>query len=451
MMHWPPTIHEAAHGLRNGALTANGLLEAALKQLADDRNRYNAMLALNPNAWAEADRADRTLQLRREDCRPLLGIPIVLKDNIDLQGMATTSGCIGLVDAMPLRSATIVERLHAAGAVIVGKSNLSEFSFEIRSRSSLGGDVLNPWDPQSTAGGSSGGAAVAVIRGYCLGAVGTDTGGSIRVPAAYNGLAGFRPAHGSLPMAGIAPLAPSTDTVGPIARNIGDLAIMLAAMGQATDAQDVRGGRVGVVRQLVGEDAAIAQILDAAISRLVSSGVEVVDVPNLPGELRPDQGEHIVDAEFATAFNAYLATNFRSASVPSNLTALVRSGAFLTEYAPCLLARMKTGTSGTSAILDQHRKLAHHLTTMLQAQQINALLFPTSQVIPRELANPRGGWGPELAARSGWPAISVCAGWTAEHRPVGLEILAPQGYESLILAFAKAIEADATPPFPAFP
>ena len=180
---------------------------------ADDRapRPLNAIRRINPLAVEDAGAADR----RPFDSRkPLHGIPLVLKDNIDMAGMPTSSGARAMAAAMPWRDAGVVRRLRDAGAILLAKTNLSEFSFEIRSRSSLAGDVLNPFDRDVTAGGSSGGAAAAVAAGFAVAAVGTDTGGSIRTPAAFNGLVGLRPTHGLVDSSGVAPLAPSTDTLG---------------------------------------------------------------------------------------------------------------------------------------------------------------------------------------------------------------------------------------------
>jgi Asp-tRNA(Asn)/Glu-tRNA(Gln) amidotransferase A subunit family amidase len=370
----------------------------------------------------------------------LLGIPVAVKDNIDVAGLPTSSGCRALAGAMPLRSATVVERLRAAGAVIVGKTNLSEFSFEIRSRSSLGGDVLHPLAPHATAGGSSGGSAVALARGYALGALGTDTGGSIRIPAAYNGLVGFRPAHGSLPMDGIAPLAPSTDTVGPLALSVADLRLMLAALDLPVPEAPRPLQRLGVIRELFGTHPGVSAVSEGAIQQLASAGVVLVDIPPLPEAFRPDLGDHIVDAEFAPAFDSYLSANFMPGTAPGSLAELFATGDWLPDHEAALKARMAAAGRETGTILARHRALADHLEQVRGAFRLDGFVYPTSQVVPDSLGNPPGGWAPELAARSGWPAVTVCAGVTDAAMPVGLEFLAPPGSEALLLACAEQVE-----------
>jgi len=434
------TIASLAPRLTAGEVRACDLLDACLAAIAARDGALHSMLALNPAAHAEATAADRAVPEGRT-LGPLHGIPLVLKDNIDLAGMPTTSGCIGLRGAMPLRDAEVVTRLRAAGAVMVGKTNLSEFSFEIRSRSSLGGDVLHPLDPRVTPGGSSGGTAVAVREGFALAGLGTDTGGSLRIPAAYTGLVGFRPAQDALPMRGIAPLAPATDTVGPLARSVEDVALLLAVLGMRFDAAPNRPIRVGILRQAFGSDPAIAAALAPAIARIARQGIAIVDPVALPESLLPIGGDHIVDAQFADAFDAYLATNFVPGSAPATLAALVESGAHLPDYVAPLRARLARKGGTTTAILAEHARLTTAMAALLADAQVDLLLFPTSQVVPRSLDNPKGGWAPELAARSGWPALSVPSGGAIEGLPVGIELTGPAGGEAMLLALARAIEA----------
>ena len=425
--------------LARGQISASELLDGCLSAVAARDDGLHAMLALNPTARAAAAAADRALAEGRT-LGPLHGIPIVIKDNIDLAGMPTTSGSVGMCNAMPLRDADMVARLRAAGAIVVGKTNLSEFSFEIRSRSSLGGDVVHPLDPRVTPGGLSGGTAVAVHAGFALAGLGTDTGGSIRIPAAYTGLVGFRPAQGALSMRGIAPLAPSTDTVGPIARSVEDVEILLAAMGLPVGAPPARTLRIGVLRQAFGSDPHIAAAVQRVIAQLERQDIAIVDPVALPEDVLPTGGEHIVDAEFADAFDSYLATNFRPGSVPANIAELVQSGAHLPEFAETLRARLDRKGGSNAAILACHARLKAAMVGLMAAERLDALVFPTSQVVPTSLDNPRGGWAPELAARGGWPALSVPSGSSVTDLPVGLELTGPAGNEAILLALARMIE-----------
>ena len=420
-------------------MTARAALDAGLARIAAEDQHWHAMLALDPTATARAEAIDAATGPRGA----LHGMTVAIKDNIDLAGMATTSGCRALAQALAPGDATVVARLRAAGAVPIGKTNLSEFSFEIRSRSSLGGDVLCPFDPATTAGGSSGGSAVAVARGYARVALGTDTGGSIRIPAAVCGVVGFRPAHGALPMHGIAPLAPSTDTVGPLAASVADALMVYRAMGGtvAPLADRTSPVRIGVLRKAQGEDPRIMQALDVACARLDRTGVTLVDpfvCDTLPEWL---DGAHIVDVEFAAAFDRYLAHHFATGTAPRSLAELVAGGDFLPDHAEALHRRMAADPAQAGAILARHAGLKLALVRAMADARVDGLIYPTLRVVPDSLDNPAGGWAAELAARTGWPAISVPVRSTPDARPIGVELLLPDGEEPRLFALAHKLEA----------
>ncbi len=417
--------HLAAHG------GVAALRDKCLARIAADDHQWHAMRATDGDAGVQPGVTGGALY----------GVPIVVKDNIDVAGMPTTSGCLALARAMPLRDATVVARLRAAGAVLLGKTNMSEFSFEIRSRSSLGGDVLCPFDPATTAGGSSGGAAVAVARGYAMAALGSDTGGSIRIPAAINGLVGFRPAHGALPMAGVAPLAPSTDTVGPITRCVADALCVFQALGGhvAPSAGPVRDVRIGMVRQAFGDDPRMVAAMDVACDRLRGSGAIVNDfaIADVDAHLH---GTHIVDVEFGAAFDAYLARNFVAGTAPGSLAEVIASGAFLPEYDAVLRRHLAAAPTDAQAVLARHAALRDALQQAMADARVECLFYPTLRVVPDSLDNPKGGWAAELAARTGWPAISVPIIASAGARPIGCELLMRAGDEARLFALARVLE-----------
>ena len=417
---------------------AQALFEKSLARIAQDDTRWNAMLALDP-----------AVDIAKLTPGPLHGVPIAIKDNIDMAGMATTSGCRALARAMPPSDATVVARLRAAGAVLIGKTNMSELSFEIRSRSSLGGDVVCPFDPGSTAGGSSGGSAVAVLRGYAVAALGTDTGGSVRIPASINGLVGFRPAHGILPMAGIAPLAPSTDTVGPIARCVADALHIYRIMGGTVNRVvigRVSGAlaptRIGMLRQAFGSDPRILAAMETGCARLMRAGVALVDPFTIDDIDLHLGGLHIVDVEFAAAFDAYLAQHFATGTAPPSLADLVASREFLAEYEPVLRDRMAIDPGEAVAVLARHAALTRALRVAMTLAGIDGLIYPTLRVVPDSLDNPKGGWAAELAARTGWPAISVPVCTETGARPIGIELLLPAGEEARLFALATLLETE---------
>jgi Asp-tRNA(Asn)/Glu-tRNA(Gln) amidotransferase A subunit family amidase len=178
------------------------------------------------------------------------------------------------------------------------------------------------------------------------------------------------------------------------------------------------------------------------LAALQQAGVQLVDPVTLPGLEALLDGPHIVDAEFAAAFDHYLATNFTPGTAPTSLAELVASGEFLPEYAPSLHQRM-TAPPAAAPILARHAELRQALAAAMQAQRLDGLIFPTMRVIPDSLDNPKGGWAPELAARTGWPALSVPAPVPVDARPVGIEILVPGGSEATLFALAEAIEVAA--------
>jgi amidase len=214
-----------------GALTSERLTQLYLARIeAYDKKgpSLRAVLALNPHALDEARALDAERKAKGPR-GPLHGIPILLKDNIDMVGLPTTAGFYALRDAMPAEDAEQTRRLRAAGCVIIGKANMSEFASGA-ALSTLGGQILNPHALDRSPSGSSGGSGAGIAAGFAVFALGTDTGGSIRGPSSANGIAGLKPTMGLTGRGGIIPLSLSLDTVGPMARNVADLAAALTVM-----------------------------------------------------------------------------------------------------------------------------------------------------------------------------------------------------------------------------
>src|SRR5580765_3645761 len=218
------TVPELSSAMAAGTVSSKGLVQAYLARVdAYDRTfpALNAMIALNPRALDEAEALDRERASGRVR-GPLHGIPIVVKDNYDTADMPTTAGSVALKGSLPERDGFQVRKLRAAGAVIVGKTNLHEFARGITTISSLGGQTRNPYDPLRNPGGSSGGTGAAVAANFAAFGMGTDTCGSIRYPSAHNSLVGVRPTMGLSSRSGIVPLALSQDVAGPLARTVID-------------------------------------------------------------------------------------------------------------------------------------------------------------------------------------------------------------------------------------
>src|SRR5512141_3035879 len=229
MMTSPRSLQEAARLVRTRELSPVDLTRACLERIAARNDELRAFITVMADGALGAARQAET-ELASGNVRGRLhGIPISVKDLVDVAGTPTTSGS-AVPARHPTHDAPVVANLKRAGAIIIGKTNLHEFAFGTTSEETAFGAVRNPIDTTRSPGGSSGGAAVSILEGMCFGAVGTDTGGSIRIPSAACGLTGLKPTSGEVSCAGVVPLSTTLDHVGPIARTVGDCALLLAAM-----------------------------------------------------------------------------------------------------------------------------------------------------------------------------------------------------------------------------
>jgi Asp-tRNA(Asn)/Glu-tRNA(Gln) amidotransferase A subunit family amidase len=289
------TIPELQGAMETGQLTSVELVDFYLARIAAYDNagpKLNAFILVNPVARDEAAALDAE-RAESGPRGPLHGIPVVLKDNIGTADMQTTAGSLALKGFTPAEDAFQVRKLREAGAVIIGKANLFEFALGWTTVSSLGGQTLNPYDLSRDPGGSSGGTAVAVTANFAAAGLGTDTCGSIRLPAAHNDLYGLRPTSGLSSRAGVIPFSTTLDAVGPMARSVVDLAIMLdATVGRdpadpttvpvttsylnAVDPDGLSGRRVGLVT--FGADSEVEGLIGSAVEEMTAGGGEVMDV-----------------------------------------------------------------------------------------------------------------------------------------------------------------------------
>ncbi len=273
-----------------GSLTIEAFVGLKLQHIIKQNSQLNAFITVNAKiALQQAKELD--LELRsKQDCGLLYGMPIAFKDNIDTAGILTTIGSRYFRDRVPEEDAAIVQCLKAAGAVIVGKTNLSELAADISGQNATYGNMPNPWNLAHSAGGSSGGLASAIAADLCVAGIGTDTGGSIRIPASWTGVVGLRPTQGSVNAAGVFPRSPSFDTVGLMAKTVGDVALLWEAIAPVRQAsstcsnpsslQDLRGLRLGVIRDFTFRDVdpGVAQAVHHAIQQAKQWGAEVVTI-----------------------------------------------------------------------------------------------------------------------------------------------------------------------------
>jgi len=458
------TIPELQAALRRGEITSVQLVDAyEARILAYDQQgpALNAIIRLNQRARADAAALDAE-RMRGRVRGPLHGIPILLKDNYDTRGLATSAGSLALASNVPSDDAFIVQRLRAAGAVILGKANMHELAAGITTISSLGGQTRNPYDPRRCPGGSSGGTAAAVAATFAAVGWGSDTCGSIRIPAAFNSLFGLRPTEGLVSRAGIVPLSHTQDVGGPLARTMTDLAIALDAtigpdpqdsvtrvlQGRALPyfedslrADALRGRRLGVLRnEFAGMDRDVERVLDAALDRMKAQGAELVDVtiPDLDSLLA---GSRAIDLETKFDLRDYL-TRHADAPVHS-LSEILESGL----YSTALDSRLRRDDSVPDddspthrAVLAKQVVVRGRLTQVLDSLRLDALVYPTERQKPAFIGEPQTGSTCQLSAQSGLPALAAPAGFTADGLPVGIELLGRAFADGRLVALAYAFE-----------
>lgn len=460
------TIPELQRALEQGVITSRGLVEIYLARIrAYDRQgpQLNAILTLNPGARAEADALDRERASKRLR-GPLHGIPILVKDNFDVAGLPTTAGSVAFADLVPIDDAFQVKKLRQAGAVVIGKTNMHELASGITTISSLGGQTRNPYDPARNPGGSSGGTGAAVAASFAAAGLGSDTCGSIRIPAAHNNLFGLRPTIGLSSRDGVMPLSSTQDVAGPLARTVTDLALLLDATAGVDPADPatrvaegrippsyaallsegaLKGARIGVLRSYFGtapEDEEVAGILRKALEAMKARGAEVFDV-SIPGLDELLRGSSVIDHEFKFDLQAYLAAVPRAPV--SSLDEIVTRG--LVHQAVEGSARRRAAVERRDS--DEYRRalikreaLRHAVDSVVAEHRLDALAYPTVRRKPAPIGEPQRGSTCQLSASTGLPALTMPAGFTPDELPVGLELLGPAFSEARLLAIGYAFE-----------
>jgi aspartyl-tRNA(Asn)/glutamyl-tRNA(Gln) amidotransferase subunit A len=443
------TIVQIAALLRRKEVSPLELTRACLDRIERRNPALNAFITvMAESALAEARAAE--VEISRGEWRgPLLGIPIALKDLIDTAGTRTTAASAVFEDRVPGEDAEVVRRLRRAGAVIIGKNNLHEFAYGASSLVSFFGDVHNPWNTEHIAGGSSGGSAAAVAAGLCYAAIGTDTAGSIREPAALCGCVGFKPTYGRVPARGVIPLSWSLDHVGPLAATVGDAAVVLQAIA-GYDALDLGSADIPVSDYVsgLGEGTKTLRVgvprvhfydeLDEEVRAAVEKALGVIGT--LVASVRDVQIEVSSDRTVQAAESfAYHAEN------------VVRTPEL---YQPETLRRIRTGETISAAEyiqrrreFDEERRRAQEIfadldllvtpTTPIPAPVIADLKKDAAALRPAELlllrnTRPFNVWG--------LPAISVPCGFTKGGLPIGLQIAGAHWREDLVLRLAHAYE-----------
>ncbi|ESQ73911.1 amidase [Asticcacaulis sp. AC402] len=470
-------VAELQAALQRGDFTAAQLTQAALDAIKAGDGELHSVIVVNPDALAQARAIDEARKAGKS-LGPLMGIPVLIKDNVETSdNMATTAGSLALKDNITRRDAPVVARLRAGGAIILGKTNLSEWA-NIRSTrsmsgwSAVGGLVANPHDKARTACGSSSGSGAAVAADFAPLAVGTETDGSVTCPASMNGLVGLKPTVGLVSRTHVVPISHSQDTPGPMGRSVSDVAAMMTVMA-GSDPADVatmeadkfrsdyaaglskdylKGLRVGVLRDRIGSDPKTAAVFEAALKTLTDAGAVLVDIKEsqVPGL---DEAEWtVLQYELKADLNTYLATTpavvktrtladviaFNKANAEKEMPffgqeffeqAQARGDLRTREY---VLASVKAKTSS-----------ALKLDGLLKTNNVTVLVAPTYG--PAWMSDPIWGDqypGPsatQLPATSGYPHLTVPMG-DVQGLPVGLSFIGPKWSEATLLKAGYAFE-----------
>jgi aspartyl-tRNA(Asn)/glutamyl-tRNA(Gln) amidotransferase subunit A len=440
----PPTLTIAEFGrqLRAGATTAAAVTDACLRQIEVDNPRLNAfILVMADTATRQAAEADRELAAGH-DRGPLHGVPISIKDLFDVRGTPTTAASRVRDGHIADADAPVIARLRDAGAVIIGKTNLHEFAFGTTNEDSAYGPARNPHDPSRSPGGSSGGSAASVAAGMALATLGTDTGGSIRIPAAACGIVGLKPTYGEISTAGVVPLSRTLDHIGPLAQTVGDARVMYRALlGAEADAVTAAGDgplRFAVPRPYFCDllDDEVRRQFEAAIAALTTAGhcVESIGIAN-PSLISPVY-MHLSFGD-AAAYHADMLETMADRYTPAVRLRLEMARYVLAEdYVRALDGRESLRRGVDQALAGCDALLLPTLpipapTIGANSVQVGATSEPVRSMMLRLT---------QLFNITGHPAISLPCGATDEGLPCGLQLVGAQGATERLLDVAEAVE-----------
>jgi len=453
-----PDIANLSAMLANGKSSSASLVNDAVLK-AGHFSRLNAFVSLDS---AGALKKAHALDRQRTDGKsggPLYGIPLVVKDNIHVAGMPNTAGTPALRGFVPEVSNEVVKRLEAAGAIILGKTNMHELAFGITSENFAFGAVRNPFDESLIPGGSSGGTAVAVSAGIVAAGLGTDTGGSVRIPPALTGIVGFRPSMGRYPSEAVTPISKTRDTIGLLTRTVGDLITLddvIVSAKQAVSAVPPEDIRLGVPRAYFYQnmDAETEVVVEAVLAQLAGAGVTLIetDIPSID-ELMAASAFPIAFYEVLRDLSAYLEeydtgvsfaqlTDAAASPDVKGVLELVSGAEKTTEevYQAALKARAQLRSNFHQYFAEQHLDAIIFPTTLLPARPIEGSLKSVELNGKQVPTLPAYIHNTDPASIAALPGISLPAGLTASGLPVGMEIDGPEQSDRQLLGLAKTLE-----------
>jgi len=446
------TIHDAASLLKQKEISPVELTQSHLRRIQQYDQRLNSFITLTPELALQQARQAEMEIMQGTYKGALHGIPLALKDLYETQGIRTTAGSIFFADYIPEADAAVVQKLKEAGAVILGKSNMHEIALGVTNENPHFGDCYNPWDLSRISGGSSGGNAAALAAGLCMGAMGSDTGGSIRIPSALCGVVGLKPTYGRVSLRGVIPLSWNLDHAGPMARSVRDVAILLQAIA-GYDPEDAWSGDVPVedlisapISGLQGWRIALA--VDDYFTNAEFVDSEVLQAVQKAAQVFEDLGARVEQVPYPYAHDAAMANGLMT---PADAAAFHHQR--LSEnpqgFGLDVLKRLQTGAAYTST----EYSLARRMQTILRCKfneffnEYDLLLTPTTPIT----APTRGSTDAVERARlltrftapfnlTGLPALSIPCGWSKDKMPIGLQMVGKAWAESKIILAGELYE-----------
>ncbi|NVK50139.1 MAG: amidase [Cyclobacteriaceae bacterium] len=448
------TISEIHNAYKNGDFSAVQLTQAYLDRIASLDESINSITTINPGALTQAKELDREFE-KSGKLRPLHGIPVIVKDNINTIGLPTTAGSLALKDFIPDENAPIISRLVKAGAIILAKSNMAEWAFSpMHSESSTHGTTHNPYNLDYVPAGSSGGTGAAVAANFGTVGLGTDTGNSIRGPSSHNSLVGFRTTLGLISRTGIVPLYLRNDVVGPMCRTVEDATRVLEIMAgidtkdpltqysegkaqtnyqQYLDPKGLQGARIGVLREIMQDmDPEVSALFEQSLLDLQNLGATVIDPITIPdfASLRQNQW----CATFRDDLESFLAEYVQNDTIQT-LEDIIRIGS-KSQFAMDRLTMMAEN-SGRWGLEDEAcgnpyedaRRIAFReaIENVMDSLQLDAIIHPSWNYRPARIEKfqeeYRGDNSQIIAPHTGQPAFTVPMGFTSANLPAGLQFL----------------------------
>jgi aspartyl-tRNA(Asn)/glutamyl-tRNA(Gln) amidotransferase subunit A len=466
------SLAQASQAIRDGTTTSRELTLACLQRMEEANPQVNALITvMREEALAQATLLDAEARAAKHRS-PLHGVPVALKDAIDTAGTRTTAGSLVYADRIPSEDAQVVKRLRQAGAVIIAKTNLSEFSLSPSGASSHFGPARNPWAPDRVTGGSSSGSGAAVATGMCFGALGTDSGGSVRIPAAWCGVVGLKPTDGLVSTTGIIPSVASLDSCGPLARRVADVAMLFDQM-VGYDALDVRSVARSPEDYVLAARAPVAQLrvgiprkpffdnVETQTARRVEEALGVIDKlghgnKDVAGTDFVTSHGVLINAAEVCAYHRSLLERQADKYTPTTRGILEWCLRYVEDPAQGTAAAKLTRYIEARTALERRRR-----TIDAAFKDFDVLAMPTLKSAPptiqaalkaEESADDDALFSIENTMTFnvlGLPALTLPCGFSSEGLPIGLMLCGPRFSEGRLLALAAAYEKAA--PWQRFP